>query len=551
MVFLLFLVFFLPLTAHSAALPLDTCYACHDTYKNVHHGNIGCTDCHRNIESLPHDGKLEKPKCGECHNAIQPAYNGSVHASKNMKCIDCHDAHNPSKEKKDCQQCHANPRHSMLPSAKKHLSELTCVACHTDVRNSSIDVNITVKKGMSFTKSAIDLDNNKMLDKKEWDNILGLLRQDVSRMNTKYLAKGDIHRVKKRAASCNACHAKGALFKSASLKVSNDTSFEIPVDPKIFIPYLPSIEQFRKTVHGKEGVQCSDCHTSQAKVSDQVCVNCHKTTYNVYKSTTHASSGATVCTDCHNPHSITAYRELNARERVGICSRCHKDYSVKHKWLPNTTLHFDYLECSTCHSPKSTKSIVFSFSYREGETKKALTYNDLKNAFEGTKSMTSLIDINKDHSVVSQELTDFFIELKRRLNKDLFVGGSLIVTKVHHDYSSLSKKEKVCGTCHSEKAPFYESMYLVIPEEENIYLPVKGTTLSSLPSSLFVDLTLLGEERIKNDDIQKLLTLTGKERIAFIKQLGWKWIDFFGITFFCMALIGIILHAVGRIIWRR
>ena len=41
-------------------------------------------------------------------------------------------------------------------------------------------------------------------------------------------------------------------------------------------------------------------------------------------------------------------------------------------------LHFDYLECSTCHSPKSTKSIVFSFSYREGNTKKVLTYNDLK-----------------------------------------------------------------------------------------------------------------------------------------------------------------------------
>ena len=69
----------------------------------------------------------------------------------------------------------------------------------------------------------------------------------------------------------------------------------------------------------KKVLQCSDCHASQAKVTDQVCVNCHKTTYNVYKHTSHASSGATVCTDCHNPHSITTYKELNARERLNVC----------------------------------------------------------------------------------------------------------------------------------------------------------------------------------------------------------------------------------------
>ena len=77
-------------------------------------------------------------------------------------------------------------------------------------------------------------------------------------------------------------------------------------------------------------------------------------------------------------------------------------------------LHFDYLECSTCHSPKSTKSIAFSFSYREGDTKKNLTYDDIKSAFADAKDITSLIDTNRDRSVVSQELSDFFIELKRK-----------------------------------------------------------------------------------------------------------------------------------------
>ena len=444
---------------------------------------------------------------------------------RNMKCADCHDAHSPSKEQKNCQQCHTNPRHLTLPSAKKHLNTLSCGACHSDVSKSSIDATVAVRKGMPLTKSEIDLDNNNILDKKEWDNLLGLIQKDAYKVDTKYTAKGDIHKVKKRATSCNTCHAKGTLFRNASLKVSGFTSFEIPVDPKIFIPDLPSIEQFKKTLHGRKGVTCSDCHASQTKVTDQVCINCHKTTYNVYKSTTHASSGATACTDCHNPHSITTYKKLNAGERLNVCSRCHKDYLAKHNWLPNTMLHFNYLECSTCHSPKSTKSIAFSFSYREGNTKKILTYNDLKEAFAGKKNIASLIDTNKDRSVASQELSDFFIELKKRLNKDLFVGSSLIVTKVHHDYSSRSSKEKVCGTCHSEEAPFYESMYLVIPEEEGqVYLPVKGTTLSALPTYLFVDLSLLGEEKIKNDDIRKLL-YTYRERKDGLYQRTWVEMD--------------------------
>ena len=115
-----------------------------------------------------------------------------------MKCVDCHDAHSPSEEKKNCQQCHTDLQHRTLPSAKKHLSELTCAACHGDVQKSSIDVNIAVKKGTPLTKSAIDLDNNNILDKKEWNNLLGLLQKDTYKIDTKYSAKGDIHSVKKQ-----------------------------------------------------------------------------------------------------------------------------------------------------------------------------------------------------------------------------------------------------------------------------------------------------------------------------------------------------------------
>jgi len=552
MMFLIFVVLFFPLTIQGAAVPLDTCYTCHDMFKNTQHGNTTCTDCHRDITDLPHGEKVKKPECVQCHRTVPPMYNKSVHAQKNMKCAECHDAHSPSKEKKNCTQCHTDVRHLTLPSAKKHVNELTCEACHGKVQSSLINVNLNIKNGGPLTKNAADIDNNGTIDGKEWEKFLGLLGKDAYRVSTKYFVKSDVHSIMRKATSCNSCHADGPLFKKAYLKVSGVASFDTSINQKIFIPDLPSIEHFKKTLHGIKGVQCSDCHASQVKVNDKLCINCHRTTYNVYKNTAHASSGATVCTDCHNPHSIKTYKELNAGERLSVCTRCHKDYLVKHKWLPNTTLHFNYLECSTCHSPESEKSIAFSFNYREGDSKKTLTYGDMKNLFPDASGISSLVDTNGNLSVASQELSDFFVELKKRLNKDLFVGSSLLVTKVHHDYSSVSSKEKVCSTCHSEEAPFYQSMYLVVPEEgEYVYLPVKGTTLSALPTHLFVDLSLLGEEKIKNSDIQKLFSLSGEERMALIKELGWKWIDFFGITFIGISFIGIILHIIGRIIWRR
>ena len=469
-----------------------------------------------------------------------------------MKCADCHDTHSPSVGKKNCQQCHANVQHRTLPSEKKHLSALSCELCHGDVRKSSIDVSIAIRKEKPLTKSDIDLDKNNILDKNEWTNLLGLLQKDTYKIDTKYSAKGDMHSIKKQGNSCNACHTDGSLFRKASVKISGTASLEMPLETKIFIPDLPSIEQFKKTLHGKKGVSCSDCHASQAKVTDQVCVNCHKTTYTIYKHTSHASSGATVCTDCHNPHSITTYKELNARERLNICARCHQGYIRKHSWLPNTELHFNYLECSTCHSPKSTKSIAFYFSYREDNTNRTLTYKDMKIVFADTKDITSLIDTNKDRSIVSQELSNFFMELKRRLKKDLFIGGSLISTKVHHDYSSKRTKERVCSTCHSEDAPFYESMYLIVPEEKGqVYIPVKGTTLGAWPISLFIDFCLLGEEKIKKRDITNFFSMSGQGRSDFIKGLGFKWIDACGIALIIIALLGILLHIIGRIIWRR
>ena len=139
-----------------------------------------------------------------------------------------------------------------------------------------IDVSVAVKKGKLITKSAVDLDNNNILDNKEWNNFLGILQRDTYTIDRKYFLKGDIHSIRKQVKSCNTCHAEGPLFTKALLTVSGTVSFKIPVEPTTFIPDLSSVEQFKKTLHGRKGVTCSDCHASPAKVTDQICINCHQ-----------------------------------------------------------------------------------------------------------------------------------------------------------------------------------------------------------------------------------------------------------------------------------
>ena len=128
---------------------------------------------------------------------------------------------------------------------------------------------------------------------------------------------------------------------------------------------------------------CADCHKSQKRISEgwsenaTVCVKCHQQVEKTYKGSIHSKNGATHCVDCHNPHRIKSYKELNADERVAVCSRCHKDYLRKHGWLPNTSLHFEYLECATCHSPRSEKSMVFYFARKTAGKKIPLSYDQL------------------------------------------------------------------------------------------------------------------------------------------------------------------------------
>lgn len=539
-----------------ASIPNEDCLSCHDKYTGFHHGKTTCIQCHNDITSLPHDDKLKKPSCKLCHGPSEENYKKSVHSAKKLSCKDCHNVHFLSRDKKTCTDCHLNVSHKTLPAKERHLKIFNCLTCHGIAQSGHINILIETGNRDIIKLSEIDRDNNRLLDPIEWDNLLNVLKrvseEEIELKKSYEVKTGDPHIVTQKPVSCRVCHRERGLFTQATVTLKGKTVYKINTDPKIFIHEIPSVEDYKHTVHGKKGIKCSDCHISEKPIDDKVCLSCHEKIYSVYKESSHAKEGAAKCTDCHNPHKIKSTRELSVHERVITCTKCHKDYLEKHSWLPHTVLHFKYLECSTCHSPKSKKSMVFNFAVKEPEGVRPLVYSDFVRFFGDRVDMRKIMDTDKDGEISSNELTYFINELQKKFKKGINIDASIIVTEVYHHYSEKNVKSKICSECHSRNAPFYESMVIAIPERDGVsYIPAKGTILSAFPTSVFIDMCLLGESKIRHEDIKSLLRANLGEKKRIISELGYKLIDFAGITIILLILLGIIIHTILRVLVRK
>lgn len=551
----LFIVFFFPVLS-SASFSQEECLGCHDKYNKFEHGKTTCIQCHSDITSIPHDDKLKKPSCSACHSDTIKSYTKSIHRDKNLGCKDCHDVHFPAKDKKDCLSCHKDVSHKGLSASEKHIKNLQCLACHGKISKGEVLIDIYTGKQDLIKKTRIDPDGNQFLDQIEWNSLLALMKDEPrGRIGIKkhFTVKiDDPHLVTKKPLSCQRCHHEANIFSRADVKITGKQSYSIAADPKIFVPELPSIDDYNKTVHGKMGIKCSDCHFSTKDINDSVCVRCHEKLYGLYKDTAHSEKGATRCTDCHNPHYTKPYKEIGASERLKVCARCHKDYIEKHTWLPHSVLHFRYLECSTCHSPASTKSMVFTLSFRDGEKIIPIKYHEIEKTFGQKIQLEKLIDTDRDGSISCRELTAFFNELRKGLQKEVFINSSIIVTRVYHSYSEKNTKTRICADCHSGSAPFYESMFLSMPQgEKTLHIPVKGTVLSAFPISLFIDMCLIGEGKINKKDFLSIIDARHEDIDKIIDELGFKLIDMIGISFCLLIIAGIAIHIIMRILVKK
>lgn len=537
-----------------AAIRSEECIECHDTYRGYLHGKAACTDCHSSVASLPHADRLPRPACVTCHRKIVTSAARDVHGNKGLDCKECHNVHFLNKEEKYCVSCHGSVAHTALPSQKKHLSRLACTSCHGSPEKTSMAVQVRIPDGRGVNASSIDRDGNHRVSKAEWHAFVDALRTEHKAshsISVLFKTEPDPHGIRSKAAPCATCHSPNGYFRSALLEVTGPVSFTLAVDPGIFVPELPSGEEFGRTVHGRNGVICSDCHKSQKSISEgwsensTVCAVCHEKTQETYKASVHSKNGATHCVDCHNPHRIKSYRELSAEERVAICSRCHTDYLRKHRWLPNTVLHFSYLECTTCHSPRSEKSMVFYFARKTGGRRVPLSYAQLVKIY-GSDPIDAIKAPVGGVSLDSR-IGRLFYEMADR-DKNLVVDASIVVTKVYHDYSETRLREKECVTCHSGEAGFYSSLFFALPgKAATAYLPVRGTIISAYPIGGFIDFFLLGENKIRKGDISLFLGRKTAGENRYLPALAFKLIDLFGLLLVAFILLGIFVHILLRI----
>ncbi len=173
---------------------------------------------------------------------------------------------------------------------------------------------------------------------------------------------------------CLACHDDPSLTNAQGLSVSVDH------------------EVYEKSVHGQNGIECTDCHSDLAGVEDFPhasplakvdCSMCHYQELEDYKTSIHGKAfvagdpSAPTCSKCHGTHNIRRPDDpessVFALNLVDICIKCHTDTKIvaEHK-LPSpekikayeNSVHMKALRekglsvsaaCNNCHGSHKIK----------------------------------------------------------------------------------------------------------------------------------------------------------------------------------------------------
>jgi hypothetical protein len=223
---------------------------------SVHNVNeIGCIDCHSDIEELnwdnevPHATSLAMVNCDECHEEEGEAYLDSVHKKAGGKgitipCYACHGYHYVThleadsvfeRENAFCLKCH-NPDnfHDWLPQKETHFAFVECAVCHAPDSPRYIALRLYDLISNKFFSSdellkalgtdydgfmeLVDQNKDGIINLDEVENIVFLLRQKDIRgtFHGELVVEmvPTVHHVNRGGANreCEQCHNPGSPF---------------------------------------------------------------------------------------------------------------------------------------------------------------------------------------------------------------------------------------------------------------------------------------------------------------------------------------------------
>lgn len=286
------------------------------------HGGAGlsCVDCHadlRGIEDYPHEEKLKKVDCSECHPDSQQEFEQSIHSqttSMVVSCKDCHGKHYiKNKEDYDSQVFPLN-----LPQ--------TCETCHLE--------NVQTERGREFIK-----------------------RYEKS-IHYEGLEKAGLA----TSSNCSNCHGAHDVrpVHDADSRVSRKNIIHTCGKCHVGIE-----RDYMEGVHGQDYIKgskdvpvCIDCHSEHDILSPQD-----------LSSSVYATKVADVCSRCHDDEALSRqYGFITARlktysgsfhgtaskfgeTRVANCASCHGFHDIRPPSDPRSTIHPDNLpqKCGNCH----------------------------------------------------------------------------------------------------------------------------------------------------------------------------------------------------------
>ena len=567
----------------------------YEKFQSTVHRDLSCIDCHNDIEDIPHAQRLGMVDCAQCHEEIVGQYNKSKHAQVSHRlCFECHNPHATTsfrklsqKERIDiCLQCHEENGHRWLPQRALHFQYLECTVCHSPEAVKGLFFHLTAegKDGKRFSLTyrqledftrgyngdvakAIDRNGNGIVEVHEINRFLAKLKEqgvESPELEEKVLILRPYHNFTdevKQIKDCTMCHVSGAPFYSqVMLRLPEEGGGwrTVKMDKAIIgkIPPIPSKDNYFNTVHGKNGVECIDCHAdlrvlragegfTVKELKTPVCGQCHEKVMAEYKNSLHAKVSKKICFECHDPHSSVSFEEMNVEQRQAICTKCH-DPERGHDWLPQRNLHFKALECTMCHAPQAKKGIIF-FLQRvdKGGSVERLDYREVAHLLKMEKpDLGHLLDKDGNGFLSDREVLSFLNLLKEKApDQTIELGERVLVLEPSHNYTDKGTKAKDCSLCHSARAEFYSALIMEIPERGG------GIRTFTMDKSILAgihtipvtsDFYLLGESRISKRDIADLMFV--------VRKIGYKWLDVIGILFILAGLGFVVVHGGIRII---
>lgn len=297
-----------------------------DVFTNSVHGQMfKCTDCHKDITSVPHESNLAKPTCTDCHSDAQAKYDGSLHAKAiaggNAQAARCADCHGNIHEVVPASDAKSPVFHANIPK--------TCASCHSQK---------FVMQGAGVSTAPV------------------LAYQES--VHGKLVAGGDA-----KAAVCSDCHSSHDIRKASDSQSSISKQAVANVCAKC---HDAETKVFQASIHGQRlakgdlhSASCTDCHGIHAikshtdpkspvfakNVATEACAQCHGSSkmnrefgidgdrVSSYLANYHGmakqvgSGSSATCSSCHGVHNILPAGDpkstINSANLVQTCAQCH------------------------------------------------------------------------------------------------------------------------------------------------------------------------------------------------------------------------------------